>query len=260
MIILGVITNVSVNQATVPASSMEVVDLNPPSDVLFTLEMGGTRDKGNTREDGHVVSLAWPREKGDGEHEIAASSFHSQADGNKGTEGSVIVKATSKRFCFEYFIPSLPPPGLYIIWEGRQFMIDVVERASSFNNNLRVLLSHVMESFPKTWETFTGLKEKNLELKEENLELREENLQLKEGNLSLRKEGQRLKDEMTRMERRELELCKENETYRLQLAEKQSHMQNLMAELKALGDQVTSRQLMKNGKVQIEDKPSNSKA
>ncbi|KAF7826824.1 uncharacterized protein G2W53_017988 [Senna tora] len=68
------------------------------------------------------------------------------------------------------------------------------------------------------------LKEKKLELKEKNLELREENLQLKDENLGLRGEGQRLKDEITRMERRELELCKENETYGLQLVEKQSHM------------------------------------
>ncbi|KAF7827007.1 uncharacterized protein G2W53_018171 [Senna tora] len=80
------------------------------------------------------------------------------------------------------------------------------------------------------------LKEKNLDLKENNLELREENFQLKEENLGLRGEGQMLKDEMTRMERRELELRKENEAYRLQLAEKQFHIQNLMAKLKALGD------------------------
>ncbi|KAF7826447.1 uncharacterized protein G2W53_017611 [Senna tora] len=50
------------------------------------------------------------------------------------------------------------------------------------------------------------------------------------------------------MERRELELRKENEIYRLQLAGKQSYMKNLMVELKALGDQVTSRQLATYGK------------
>ncbi|KAF7811980.1 uncharacterized protein G2W53_032956 [Senna tora] len=115
----------------------------------------------------------------------------------------------------------------------------------------------------KKWDPkkdYQMLKEKNMELKEKNLDLREENLQMKEENLCLRREGQRLKDEMTRMERRELELRKENETYCLQLAEKQSHMRNLMAELKALGGHVTSRKLATNGKAQVEDEPDNSKA
>ncbi|KAF7807398.1 uncharacterized protein G2W53_039559 [Senna tora] len=72
------------------------------------------------------------------------------------------------------------------------------------------------------------IKEKNLELKEKNLELREEILQLKEENQGLIGEAQRLKDEKTRIhyiwKRSELELRKENETYRLQLPKKQSHL------------------------------------
>ncbi|KAF7826362.1 uncharacterized protein G2W53_017526 [Senna tora] len=43
----------------------------------------------------------------------------------------------------------------------------------------------------------------------------------------LRGEGQRLKDQMARVERREQELRKENHTYRLHHAEKQSHRQDL---------------------------------
>ncbi|KAF7801999.1 uncharacterized protein G2W53_041110 [Senna tora] len=61
-------------------------------------------------------------------------------------------------------------------------------------------------------------------------------------------------------ERRELEPRKESETYRLQLAEKQSLLQDLMAKLRDLEDYVTNQQIMTNGKAQVEDKPDNSRA